>query len=145
MRNFLLLVLFAAPTLAEDALVTRLAGVRFRVADIEKARKFYSGTFGFDEAFQLKDAGGKIQSVAFKVNDDQYLEFSPGEVDGFRLEAVSLLASDLSAVAAALRKQGIVPTEAATGPDGMEFLSFRDPDRTEIRFVRYLPDSKQAK
>lgn len=144
MRMVLCLLILAVPALAADAPIARLGGVSFTVADLEKARQFYAELFGLEEAFDLKDASGRIQSVFFKVNDDQYLEFSPGEVENFRLDRVTLLASDLKGVAAALKKQGIAAGEPATGADGSEYFSIRDPDRTEIRFVRYVPGSKQA-
>ena len=72
------------PALAEDHLVTRLAGVSFKVADLEKARQFYTGILGLEEAFDLKDSNGVVQSIFFKVNDDQYLEFSSGAPEKFR-------------------------------------------------------------
>lgn len=144
MRAILCLFILAAPAIAQEGTVTRLAGVSFTVTDLEKARQFYSELFGLEEAFNLKDAGGKVQSVFFKVNDDQYLEFSPGEVDGFRLDRVTLLARDLNGAAEALKKQGIAASEPSQGADGSAFFSIRDPDRTEFRFVRYEPGSKQA-
>src|SRR3954468_19091749 len=95
MRSILCFLILASPAIAQDAVVMRLAGVSFTVADTAKARQFYTELLGFDEAFELKDAGGKPNSVFFKVNDDQYLEFAPGDVDGFRLDRLMLLAPDL--------------------------------------------------
>ena len=71
--------------LAQDQLVTRLAGESFKVADLEKARQFYAGILGLEEAFDLKDSNGVVQSIFFKVNDDQYLEFSSGAPEKFQL------------------------------------------------------------
>src|SRR5438477_191847 len=144
MRIMILLLLVAAPAFADDAAITRLAGVSFTVADLDKARQFYADILGLEEAFDLKDSAGKAQSAFFKVNDDQYLEFSPGEVENFRLDRVTLLATDLQRVAAALKKQGISAGEPAKSADGNESFTIRDPDRTEIRFIRYLPGSKQS-
>src|SRR5262249_4183345 len=108
MRNALLILLAAgAPALAEEPLITRLGGVTFTVASLDKARQFYTELLGLDEAFDIKDASGKVQGAFFKVNDEQFLEFSPGEVVNFRLDRVTLLTSDLTATAAALKKQGI--------------------------------------
>jgi lactoylglutathione lyase len=137
-------VIFVSASHSSEPRITRLAGVSFTVADLDKARQFYSDVLGFDDAFNVKDAGGKLQSVFFKVNDDQYLEFSPGDVDGFRLDRVSLLTDDLKAAAAALIKQGIAAGETTKGADGTESFSIHDPDRMAIRFVSYLPGSKQA-
>jgi catechol 2,3-dioxygenase-like lactoylglutathione lyase family enzyme len=139
-----LCVIFASAAHSSESVITRLAGVSFTVPDLDKARQFYSDVLGYSEAFDVKDAAGKSQSIFFKVNDDQYLEFAPGDVDGFRLDRVSLLTDDLKAVATALNRQGITTAEEAKGPDGTEFFSIRDPDRTEFRFVNYGPGSKQA-
>src|SRR5262245_8376078 len=144
MRIAICLLLIATPVLADDPTITRLAGVSFTVADLDEAKQFYTDVLGFEQAFDLKDPASKLQSVFFKVNDDQYLEFSAGDVENFRLDRVTLLATDLPTVAAALKKQGISSGEPTKGPDGNESFTIRDPDRTEIRFVRYLPGSKQS-
>ncbi len=137
-------LLIAGPAFADDSPITRLAGVSFTVANLEKARQFYGELLGLKEAFVLDDAGGKTTSVFFRINDDQFLEFSPGDVEGFRLDRVSLLVDDLQGMAARLKNSGIQPSDPAKSADGSEFITIRDPDRTEIRFVSYLPGSKQA-
>jgi lactoylglutathione lyase len=144
MRILFCVLVLVTSAYADDAGVTRLGGVGFTVANLDKARTFYSEVLGFEEAFDLKSGPDRVDSVFFKVNDDQYLEFAPGEVENFRLDRVVLVASDLQRVATALKQQGIAPGEPAKGADGSEYFSIRDPDRTEIRFVRYLPGSKQA-
>jgi catechol 2,3-dioxygenase-like lactoylglutathione lyase family enzyme len=133
------------PALAEDHLVTRLAGVSFKVADLEKARQFYTGILGLEEAFDLKDSNGVVQSIFFKVNDDQYLEFSSGAPEKFQLEHLSLLSPDLKKSAALLSKQGIVAGKTTRSGDGNRFFSIKDPDQVEIDFVEYMPGSKQVK
>ena len=145
MRAPFCLLLFATLTLAQDVPITRLAGVSFKVAELEKARQFYTGILGLEEAFLLKDAGGTIQSVFFKINDDQYLEFSPGAPQNFQLDHVSLLTADLEKARAWLQERGISPGTVASSPDGNPYFAVKDPDQTEIRFVRYLPGSPQAK
>jgi catechol 2,3-dioxygenase-like lactoylglutathione lyase family enzyme len=140
----LFFLLLAAPAIAQDAIVTRLAGVSFTVADLVKARQFYTELLGFEVAFDLKDASGNMKSVFFKVNDDQYLEFSPGEVDGFRLDRLTLLSSDLEKARSVLTKRGIMAGETAKAADGTEYFTVRDPDRMAIRFIGYGPGSRQA-
>jgi catechol 2,3-dioxygenase-like lactoylglutathione lyase family enzyme len=144
MRAILCLLLLATPALAEEPPITRLAGVSFTVADLNKARQFYTELFGFEESFDLKDATCRIESAFFKINDDQYVEFSPGDIENFRLDRVTLLTNDLQAVTAVLKSRNIAAGEPSKAADGTEFLSIRDPDRVEVRFVRYLPVSKQA-
>src|SRR3982750_1043430 len=59
-----------------------LAGITFRVSDLDKARRYYSGVLGFAEAFTLKDAAGRVASIFFKINDDQFVEVVPGLAPG---------------------------------------------------------------
>jgi catechol 2,3-dioxygenase-like lactoylglutathione lyase family enzyme len=124
--------------------VTRLAGVSFKVADLEKARQFYAGILGLEEAFDLKDSNGVVQSIFFKVNDDQYLEFSSGAPEKFQLEHLSFLSSDLKKSAAILSKEGIIAEKITQSGDGNRFFTIKDPDQVEIDFVEYMPGSKQV-
>ncbi len=133
------------PALAEDHLVTRLAGASFKVADLEKARQFYTGILGLEEAFNLKDSNGVVQSIFFKVNDDQYLEFSSGAPEKFQLEHISVLSPDLKKSAAILSREGIVAGKITRSGDGNLFFTIKDPDQVEIDFVEYMPGSQQVK
>jgi catechol 2,3-dioxygenase-like lactoylglutathione lyase family enzyme len=61
----------SAAAMGQQTPVTTLAGARFRVADLAKAREFYTKVFGFEE---MK---GKSADVAvFRISADQYLEFA---------------------------------------------------------------------
>jgi catechol 2,3-dioxygenase-like lactoylglutathione lyase family enzyme len=79
------------------------------------------------------------------VNDDQYLEFSTGVPENFQLDHVSFLIADLEKTRALLRERGIMPGDVAKSADGNEYFAVKEPNRAEIRFVRYLPDSWQMK
>jgi catechol 2,3-dioxygenase-like lactoylglutathione lyase family enzyme len=131
------------PALAEDHLATRLAGASFKVVDLEKARQFYTVILGLEEAFDLKDSNGVVQSSFFKVNDDQYLEFSSGALEKFQLEHVSILSADLKKSAALLSKQGIIAGKIMRSGEGNRFFAIKDPDQVEIDFVQYMPGSQQ--
>ena len=58
MRTFfcflLPLSLLTTATRGAEPAVTRLAGVTFQIADLDKARQFYTNIFGLEEAFDLK-------------------------------------------------------------------------------------------
>ena len=144
MRTTICLLLITTAALAEDLPVTRLAGVTIKVADLEKSRQFYTGMLGLDEAFTIKDSSGALQSVFFKVNDDQYLEFSPGAAENFQMEHVSLLTPDLKKAGAMLQKLGITPGRVAKSADGNSYFAIKEPDQPEIHCVRYMPGSKQT-
>src|SRR5260370_24706198 len=63
---------------AEDMPLLGLGDAGFRVADLDKARAFYHGVLGYEEAFDLKAPDGHIALAYFKVNDHQFLEILPG-------------------------------------------------------------------
>jgi catechol 2,3-dioxygenase-like lactoylglutathione lyase family enzyme len=151
MRTILYLLLVATPALAQETGITRLSSVSFTVADFAKARQFYKDILGLEEVFDLKHSDGTIQTAFFKINDEQYLEFSSGNIENFRLDRVTFLTSDQSPVATALvpvvsslGKRGIKPGPIAKSAEGNMYLAIRDPDRTEIRFIRQLPGSLHA-
>jgi len=81
--------------------------VIFRVGDLQKARRFLSDVLGFEEAFRVKDTRGRLLGLNFKVNDDQFLEFSPNGRDegGFYLQLVSLLTPDIQKAHQTLRER----------------------------------------
>src|SRR5438128_11483042 len=68
---------FAPRIFAQDIPVVGIANVTFKVSDLAKARGYYQGVLGMQEAFEIKDASGKTVSVYFKVNDDQFIEVTP--------------------------------------------------------------------
>jgi catechol 2,3-dioxygenase-like lactoylglutathione lyase family enzyme len=74
MTKFLLVTVLAAVALAQPAPVTYVAGARFHVNDLRKAREFYSKVLGFQER---RGAGEGL--AAFQINADQDVEFSAGE------------------------------------------------------------------
>ena len=79
----------------------------FRVGDLQKASQFSGNVLGFEEAFRVNDAQGRLLGLNLKVNDDQFLELSPngGEEGGFLLQRVSLLTSDIQRAHPMLRER----------------------------------------
>src|SRR4029079_5533136 len=61
-----------------DLPLVGIASITFRVTDLDKARRYYQGVLGLPEAFTTSDAAGRVASVYFKVNDDQFVEIMPG-------------------------------------------------------------------
>jgi catechol 2,3-dioxygenase-like lactoylglutathione lyase family enzyme len=129
---------------AADSPVTRLAGGRFKIADLDKARQFYTGSLGLEEAFDLKDSSGAVKTAYFKINDEQYLEFAPGSAAEFSLQYVTLLTPDLKRTLELLHQRGFRTGEIGASDDGADAFTMRDPNQTELRFVTYAPGSQQA-
>jgi catechol 2,3-dioxygenase-like lactoylglutathione lyase family enzyme len=141
MKLTLLLVvsgLFAADNLP----IGNISHVGFRVADLEKTRAFYTGMLHIQEAFNQKDASGKITLAVFKINDNQFLEFSPGAPVGFT--HLAFLTQKLETLRQLIETLGLNPPELRTGRDRTRNFSIQDPDKHRIEFVQYESDSMQA-
>jgi catechol 2,3-dioxygenase-like lactoylglutathione lyase family enzyme len=76
MRFLFLIPALASMAWGQQVEVTGVAGARFRVGDIEKAREFYTRIFGFQEV-----QGPAPNVLTFRVRADQYLEFSAARGD----------------------------------------------------------------
>lgn len=140
-----LLVLTCGLLPAADLPIAGISHVGFRVADLEKTRAFYAGTMGFQEAFEQKNTAGKVDLVVFKINDDQFLEFSPcpsGAEPDFT--HVAFLSDKLEALRGLAEQLGLHPPELRTGRDHTRNFSIKDGDGHKVEFIRYEPDSLQA-
>jgi catechol 2,3-dioxygenase-like lactoylglutathione lyase family enzyme len=126
--------------------IVGLAGVAFRTSDLAKARAYYQGVLGFAEAFSIKDPSGRVTSVYFKINDDQYVEvvadMKPGELR--RQARVMFQSSDLKKLHAIYTERGLTPTPIATGPDGNPVFRVLGPSGAKLDFMEYVPGSQQG-
>lgn len=127
--------------------ITGIANFAAKVADIEEARKFYTGVVGFAEAFTTKDPAVEGDLIAFKVNDTQFVEISPtlkGDED--RLIRIGFETTDARALRDYLAEKGVtVPAKVDTDADGNRSFTVQDPDGHTIQFVQYMKGSKQDK
>ncbi len=147
MYLLLLLVLGATLSAGGDLPITGLANVGFRVGDLEKARQFYTGVLGYEEAFALKDTGGRVERADFKINDHQYVQIFPGLPAGenVRLTHIAIETPDIHRLRRALLARGLAPSSIARSRDGNLSFSIRDRDGNRLDFIQYLPGSLQAK
>jgi catechol 2,3-dioxygenase-like lactoylglutathione lyase family enzyme len=131
---------------ADPLPVERLAQARFRGADLEKTRWFYTAVMGFAEVGPPPAASSRASTVYFKVNDDQFLAFSkaPDQGSGFRLEQVSFQTADIGRARAWVEAQKLVPTPVEKRDDGNLHFSLTDPDGLAVEFVEYQPGSWQS-
>jgi catechol 2,3-dioxygenase-like lactoylglutathione lyase family enzyme len=138
-----LLLLAACSVYGADSLpIGGISHVGFRVADMEKTRAFYTEVLGIQQAYDQKDASGKTALAVFKINDDQFLEFSPGSPAGFT--HLAFLTHKLEALRELVDTLGLKPPELRTGRDRTRNFSIQDGDKHRIEFVQYEPDSMQA-
>jgi lactoylglutathione lyase len=135
-----------APGPAVDLPILGLAGITFRVSDLDRARRYYDGVLGFAEAFSLKGTSGQTTSVYFKVNDDQYVEVVPGLAPGSidRQARVVFQSSDLNRLHALYASRGLAPTPISRGPDGNPVFRVLGPDGATLDFLEYIAGSQQT-
>ncbi len=124
-----------------------LAHVAFHVGDIAKARVFYEGFLGYQEPFTLDKPDGSLAVAFVKVNDEQYIELSPGlDPKADRLYHISFYTDDAEAMRAYLGRQGVkVPGQVTKGRIGNLNFNVTDPDGHTVEFVQYVPDGRSVR
>lgn len=147
----LLLIAFLAATAAAQAPLARpkilgIAHFAVFVSDLEKARGFYLGLLGFNEAFTLTKADGSVASAFVKINDHQWIELVNTSTAGEgQLDHIALYTDDAERMRGYLASRGIrVPDRVGTGPTGDKILRIEDPDGHVVEFVEYQKDSRTA-
>ncbi|MBI3695492.1 MAG: VOC family protein [Acidobacteria bacterium] len=144
MLRLSLVAFVAAVSLAAELPISGIAHIGFAVSDLEKARSFYTGVLGFEQAFEIKKPDGKIEMAFFKVNDTQYIELSPGlapEQDD-RMTHIAFETPDIEVLRQKLDQAGVkTPPQPGRGRDGNRNFSVRDPDGHRVEFVQYMPGS----
>lgn len=134
------------PAPAEELPILGLAGVTFKVSDLDAARGYYARVLGFAEAFALTDEAGHVTSAFFKINDDQYIEVTPNlEPDELqRLARVVVQSSDLDRLHQIYSTRGLNPSPVERGPDGNPVFGVQGPSAAPIHFIEYVDGSRQA-
>lgn len=96
--------------------------------------------------FTLKDEAGRLGSIFFKVNDDQYVEVMPGLSPGGvnRQVRVVFQSSDLARLHSVYSERGLKPTAIRKGPDGNPVFRVIGPDNATLDFVEYASGSQQT-
>jgi lactoylglutathione lyase len=146
-RFLICLLLFALTATAEELPVAGLAHAGFRVSDMEKARRFYTGVLGYQEVFNIKRDDGSVLLSYFKINEDQYIEVFPNlpPDEDVRLTHVALQTPDIGKLHRMLEERGVPPGKIQRGRDGNMNFSIKDPDGNRLEMVQYLPDSSHEK
>lgn len=130
----------AAPTLVGIAQIT------LKVSNLEKSRFYYNKVLGLPQAFELKDRAGKVTSVYYKVNDEQFIEIVPGLQPGDNVREARLVvqSSDLPKLRETYVERGLNPGPITIGPDGNPNFRIVLPNGFPMDFLQYVPTSKQG-
>ena len=136
----------SATTPAADVPLAGIASITFRVSDLDKARRYYQGVLGLPEAFTTTNSSGRVASVFFKVNDDQFIEVMPGLAAGAISREVRIMfqSTDLNRLHDLYAARGLSPTAISRGPDGNPVFRVMGPDDATLDFTQYAPGSKQV-
>jgi catechol 2,3-dioxygenase-like lactoylglutathione lyase family enzyme len=123
--------------------IVGMAHMAYYVTDLGKARAYYEGLLGFQEAFALKNADGSDHIVFIKVNDHQYIELvaEAAKNHGFLYDA-GFETNDAKGMRDHLASLGIpVPEKIVKDATGNLSFDIKDPSGFTIQIVQYLPDS----
>ena len=133
MRKYIFgcLLLLCGTVFAEDLPILGLAHVGFRVSDLEKARAFYHGILGYEEAFDLKESAGNVKTAYFKVNDNQFIEIHPGPAASkenlVMMTNVCMYTKDIEKLHKTIEERGLKPGPIGDSKDGNRSFAIRNP------------------
>jgi catechol 2,3-dioxygenase-like lactoylglutathione lyase family enzyme len=128
--------------------VTGIAHVCFRVADLEASLAFYTEQLGLTRAFDFRNDAGERTGVYLHVGGRNFIELFEG-VPAARDDAQSyrhlcLEVDDMKETLAALRAWGVESTEMELGGDGAWQAWITDPDGNPIELHQYTDTSLQT-
>ncbi len=140
---WMLLLLVGVRFGAQPLPIDGIAHAGFRVSSLERARAYYTGQLGFQQAFDLKNDSGETSMAFFKVNDEQYIELSPGLPAGepVRFTHLAFQTPDIETLRRQFTARGLSPSAVARGRDGNMNFGLRDPENQRIEFVQYFDGS----
>src|SRR5689334_1518696 len=141
---FVLAALISTQPAPRRPRILGVAHLSLYVSDISKAHTFYKDFLGFDEPSSLKREDGSESMVFIKINEDQYLELTPGAPargDG-QLNHFSFYTDDAKALREYLGARGVkVPADVTRGRTGNLNFNVNDPDGHQVEMFQYEPTS----
>jgi len=137
----------AAKHAADPPRITGVAGIAYDVADLNKARAYYEGFLGFQEAAAVKNSDGTDHAAYVKINDHQYIVLiqEPATNHGF-LHGAIFQTNNAEAMRELLKSKGVtVPDKVTKDPAGNLGFDITDPSGFDLEIVQYLPNSLTGK
>jgi catechol 2,3-dioxygenase-like lactoylglutathione lyase family enzyme len=127
--------------------ITGMAHMAYYVSDLKKARDYYEGWLGFQEALVLKNVDGSDHIVFLKINDHQFIELynEPAKNYGFMHDA-GLETNDAEGMRDHLAAIGVkVPEKVVKDEAGNLSFDIIEPSGFTLQIVQYLPNSLTSK
>ena len=132
----------ASASATERPPIVGVAHIAFRVSDLAKARAFYGGLLGYEEA---EGKPSPADHARFRINARQFVEIMAGLPPGMddRLDHVAFETTDLDALRAYLDEKGLRSPVSAieVGHRGLVVI---DPDGHKVEFIQYDAHSPRA-
>ena len=151
--HFLILAAAILPRArAEELPLLGLAHVEIAVTDLDRARPFYGGVLGYEEAYDIKGSdGASVVRAVFKVNDRQFIELVPGlkADEAPAMTHIAMATDDIEKLRALLVERGLAvsPIEKSRldGNLGCSIRTLPGQNLGALEFVQYVPGSLQSK
>src|SRR5438105_4721472 len=127
--------------------ITGMAHMAYYVSDLKKARDYYEGWLGFQEAFVLHNPDGSDHVVFIKINDRQYIElFAEAPKDHGFIHDAGFETNNAKGMRDHLASVGVkVPDSVTKDEAGNLSFDIVDPSGFTIQIVQYMPGSMTAK
>lgn len=121
----------------------RLNSVGLSVRNFEETSNFYTKTFGFREAFTLRDKDGKPTMTFLQISRDTFLQLVPANANRPPgLSSVLLEVDDVRAMVMKLRQAGAQLQDPRVSPNTKSTLtSVMDPEGVRVELLQMTPGS----
>ena len=121
----------------------RLNSVGLSVKNFDEAFAFYTKTFGFPEAFTLRDANGRPTMTFLQISKDTFLQLVPANANRPPgLSSILLEVADVQDAVRKLRGNGAELQDPRVSPNTKSTLtSVRDPEGNRVELLQMTPGS----
>jgi catechol 2,3-dioxygenase-like lactoylglutathione lyase family enzyme len=132
--------------MAQSPRATAVNHVAIAVPNFEEARKFYTETMGFREAFSFRDDNGQPALTYLQVSRETFIEIQP--VTPQRpagITHIGLEVPSMEAFIARLKTRGVSTEEPRAGRTGTLLSNITAPGNARFELVEMRPGSAPLK
>ena len=130
----------------QGPLIQGMAHVMFRVADLDRALRFYCDALGMEKAFPFIRENGEHFGQYIHVGGRTFIELFKADLaesaQGQSYGHICLEVGDIETVVRALRERGVEVSDPKLGTDRSWQAWITDPDGNRIELHHYTPESK---
>ncbi|MCE5258265.1 MAG: VOC family protein [Chloroflexi bacterium] len=130
-------------------MISGIAHICLRVADLERSVKFYTETLGMEKAFEFRKPDGTWFGQYIHVGGRNFIELFSAQLtapaEGQSFAHFCLEVEDIEGTVRTLRERGAEVTDAKLGGDQAWQAWLSDPDGNRIELHAYTPEAYQMK